>query len=162
MAHDEPGSLYLRGDPLDRDPVEPVTANAPVFPPPARHCVGRRLLRHRGVKGRVEHGDVGDVGKGLSRVEDRRERRHVVQRGEGRQRVDLGDDLVVDQRRLDEVVATVDNTVTDRLGGLVRLDPPRGVAFDEVQLEARRAGVDGQYCQVQLAISGSSSPCSRV
>jgi hypothetical protein len=114
------------------------------------------------MEGRVEDGDVGEVWKRFPRIANRRERRNVVQRRKWGQRVDPGDDLVVDLRRLDEAVATVDNAMPDSLSGLVGLDRPRGISFDEVQLEARRARVDCQYGQVQFAISGSSSPCSRV
>ena len=114
------------------------------------------------MEGRVEDGDVGDVWKRFPRIANRRERRNVVQRGERRQRVDLGNDLVVDRRRVNEAVATVDNAMPDGLSGLVGLNRPRGISFDEVQLEARGARVDCQYCQIQFAISGSSSPCSRV
>jgi hypothetical protein len=114
------------------------------------------------VEGGVEDRDVRDIPELGSRLADRRERRDVVQRRERRENIDLGDDLVVDQRRLDETTATVDDAVTDGLGVLVAVDRTRLLTFDEVPLQARRARVDGQYGQVQSAISGSSSPCSRV
>ena len=94
-------AAHLRGDPLDRDAVEAVPADAPVLPPPARHGVRRRLLGDRGVEGRVEDGDVGEVGKRLPRLADRSEGGRVVQRREWRTAASIcGDDPVVDQRRL--------------------------------------------------------------
>ena len=53
---------------------------------------------------------------------------------ERRQRLELGDDLVVDQRRVGEATAAVHDTVPDRLGQLVGVDGTRLAILDEVQL----------------------------
>jgi hypothetical protein len=82
----------------------------------------------------------------------------------------MGEHRLVDQHRLTETVAAVDDTVTDGIDALGRLFERRdargaAVVVDERELEAGRAGVDDedvQYGQVQSRISGSSSPCSRV
>jgi hypothetical protein len=65
-----------------------------------------------------------------------------VQRGERGQGVDLGNDVVVDQRRLDETISPVDDAVPDGLRRLVGFDRTRRFAFDDMALQARGARVD--------------------
>jgi hypothetical protein len=89
-----------------------------------------------------------------------------VQRRELHKRFQSGLQRIVEQRRLAEVAA-VDDSVRDSFDPfrrLERLDRPALVSVDEMKLEARRTGVDdkdAQPGQVQLRISGGSSPCSR-
>ena len=79
----------------------------------------------------------------------------------------------VDHDRLAEARPAVDDAMGDgadlrRLDRLERLDAHRRVVGrDEMELQARRAGVDDEDAQVgrgqvQSLIAGSSSPCSRV
>ncbi len=99
------------------------------------------------MEGAVEDGDVGEIGKRVPGSFDRRQGRRVVQRRELDGGFELLLDRVVDQDRLAEARAAMDDTVGDR-DDAVRdrvkgLDRGRnGVGLDNGKLQARRAGVD--------------------
>jgi hypothetical protein len=69
-----------------------------------------------------------------------------VQRCELDQLLELVDDAVVDDDRLAEARAAVDDAVRDgvHVGRRIRerIDPGRPLSVDERELQARRAGVD--------------------
>jgi hypothetical protein len=94
------------------------------------------------VEGSVEDGDMRDVGKRLARGRDRGERRLVVEGSERTQPLDCPDDVVVDRSRLDEPGTAVDDPVADRLGPDEAVDRFSAIAVDQVELQARGAGVD--------------------
>ena len=109
----------------------------------------------------------GTSGNACSASVDRAHRRRVVQRRERLELVDLSAHVVVDQHRLAEAGAAVDDAMchgTDMSEGL----SPGGdrtrrvVVLDDVQLQARRTRIDYEYGQTQSRTSGWSSPCSRV
>jgi hypothetical protein len=71
------------------------------------------------------------------------ERRLVVKRRERRQLADRALHLLVEDDRLAETGAAVDDAMTDRVAlDRERVDRRRFASLDEVQLQARRAGVD--------------------
>jgi hypothetical protein len=76
-----------------------------------------------------------------------------VQRRQLTQLVDGRDDVVVDRGCRDEPRPTVDDPMADRLGRDEVVNRLRVVAVDEVELQARRARVDGQDRQVSTARS---------
>ena len=99
------------------------------------------------MEGAVEDGDVGEIGKRLPGLFDRRQGRRVVQRRELDRGFELRLDRVVDHDRLAEARAAVDDTVGDRRDGVrdrvKGLNRGRGVVgLDNGKLQARRAGVD--------------------
>jgi hypothetical protein len=98
----------------------------------------------RAVERRVEDGDVRNVRERGAGVVDPAQRRVVVQRRDRTQLLDPADDVVVDPRRLDEARAAVDDAVADRLGRDERVDRVRFRSVDEMELQARRARVDGE------------------
>ena len=126
------------------------------------------------MKARVENRDLRDSGQQVPSALDRPQRRRVVDRIDRLQGEDCRADAGIDDRRLAELHAAVHDTVhdgRDRLGPdvLERSDRGHGlVVVDAVQLERCRARVDDEERrhprpgQVQLRITGSSSPCSRV
>jgi hypothetical protein len=93
---------------------------------------------------RVEDGDVRHVRKRGAGVADPAQRRVIVQGRDRAQVLDPADDAVVDPRRLDEARAAVDDAVADRLGRDERVDRVRFRPVDEMELQARRARVDGE------------------
>jgi hypothetical protein len=95
------------------------------------------------MEGRVEHRDVWDVRQDALGFFDRAQRRRVVQRRERLELLDLSFDGSVDQDRLAETLAAVNHAVCDRGHVLFeRVDAARLLSLDDVQLQARRAGVD--------------------
>ena len=88
----------------------------------------------------------GTSGKRALRLLDRAQRRRVVQRRKRLELLDLGPNLVVDHDRLAEPRAAVHHAVRDTADMSQGLSPGRDlpglVAFDDVQLQARRARVD--------------------
>ena len=66
-----------------------------------------------------------------------------MQRRERGQGVELGDDVVVDQGRLDKASPSVHDAVPDGLSLLVPVHRPRLLTLDDVPLQARRARIDG-------------------
>jgi len=87
-----------------------------------------------------------------------------VERRQRAKLLDRGNHIVVDAHRLHEARAAVDDAMADGIRLDVVIDGSC-FAVDEMPLQARRAGVDGensQCGQAQPLISGSSSPCSRV
>jgi hypothetical protein len=98
----------------------------------------------RAVERRVEDGDVRNVRERSAGVVDPAQRCVVVQRRDRTQLLDPADDVVVDPRRLDEARAAVDDAVADRLGRDERVDRVRFRSVDEMELQARRARVDGE------------------
>jgi len=94
---------------------------------------------------RVEDRDVGEVRQGLLRLLERAQRRRVVQRRERLERRDLRTHHVIDQYRLTKPCAAVHDSMRDRRNVLGEgFDLSRFLALDEVQLQARRAGVDDE------------------
>ena len=105
----------------------------------------------------VEDGDMRHVRQRAPRVVDASQRRRVVQRREWDERLDLGENVVVDDDRLTKARAAVHDTMRDGVDVLrERIDRLRALAFDDVKLEARRAGVDDQESngQTQSRTSG--------
>ena len=114
---------------------------------------------------RVEDGHLRHGRERLAHLLDRGERRRVLQRRERRELGDRAHDLLVDHDRVETALAAVDDAVPDpgqigARGGVERVDPlGRLVLADEVELQARRAGVDDQDvahltrapCQVGLS-----------
>ena len=147
VADDEPTRRHPFGGPGDREAVEAEAADAAVAVALWQR-VGTSDFRDRSVERRVEDRDMNGFRKQLARLGDRRERGRVVQRRELDERCKLGRNGVVDQRRLCEPFAAVDDAMADGgdLGSVFdRGDRPRlVVAVDDAQLEARRAGVDDQ------------------
>ena len=154
--------------PLHRKPMEAEAPQAPLLRPAARDRVDRRLVGDGRVEGSVEHGHVRDVRQYAARLLQRLQRRCVVQRRDQRQVGDLLLDLGVDDHGRLEAGAPVDDAVADRLDAAVelgvRLDPPaRLVGRDEVQLQARGAGVDDKDVQGrQPTTDGARRPGHRV
>ena len=89
------------------------------------------MRRDRAVKGRVEDGDVRDVGQRGQCLTDGDQSRLVVQRRERPQPLDPGDDRGVDHHGLDEARAAVDDSVPDRLGRRVAVDGAHLVSLDQ-------------------------------
>ncbi len=102
VQNDEPRGRRPLGRPLHREAVEPVAPDAPLLGPSPRHRVGRSLVRHRRVEGRIEDGHVRDVGQQPARLVDRRQRRAVVERRELDQRRQLGQHGLVEEHGLEE------------------------------------------------------------
>jgi hypothetical protein len=149
MADDEPRDAHTLGGPLDREAVEPVAADPEVVPQPLGKRVGRGDLRDGRVKGGVKDRDVRAVGKRLPSLGDRLQRPRVVQRRELGQRLEAPGHEVVNDDRLLELRAAVDEAVRGRrdLGGRLRQRlnlRRRPVRGDEVELQARRPGVDDE------------------
>ena len=104
------------------------------------------------MEARVEHRDVRDVWQyGLGGL-DRAQRRGGMQRGERLDPKDLRAHLTVDHDRLSEPRASVHDTVRhgpdkpDRRGE--RVEPLRAaIRPNEMQLQARRPGVDDEHVQ---------------
>ena len=80
-----------------------------------RQRVGVGRGRHAHVEGRVEHGDVRELGVGLAAVLDDAGLGIVVQRGERGDLVDLGENLIVDERGVLEVPAALNDAVAEGL-----------------------------------------------
>jgi hypothetical protein len=95
----------------------------------------------------VGHGDVRDVGERRAGADERVERGPVVERGDRRALLDVGEDPVVDDRHVDRRAAEVDDPVADRVRGGELVDRRRGLSLDERELEAGRAGVDDEDLQ---------------
>jgi hypothetical protein len=115
----------------------------------------------------VEDGDMRHGRQDAARLGDAIDGGTVVERRELDELLESSLQGVVDQRRFAELPA-VHDTVRHGLyaggRGLERLDRATLVAVDDVELEARRAGVDDenrQPGQAQSRISGGSSPYSR-
>ena len=90
-----------------------------------------------------------------------------MQRRERLERRELLAHRVVDHYRLAKARAAVHDPVRDRptSRGVQRLERVATPPVDDVQLQARGAGVDDEdvsHGQVQPRTSGWSSPCSRV
>jgi hypothetical protein len=97
------------------------------------------------VERRVEDRDVGEIRQRALRLLDRVERGRVVQGRERFERRDLGANGVVDHDGLAKARAAVHDSVHDRLDVLLeRVDLSRFLTLDDVQLQARRAGVDDE------------------
>jgi hypothetical protein len=129
---------------LDGEAMKAVPPDPPLLAPLPRDRVCRRLGGDRAVERRVEDGDVRNVRERSAGVVDPAQRRVVVQRRDRTQLLDPADDVVVDPRRLDEARAAVDDAVADRLGRDERVDRVRFRSVDEMELQARRARVDGE------------------
>jgi hypothetical protein len=70
VADDQALGVDAVGDRLDGETMEAVAPDPPLLPPRPRDRVGRGLYGDRTVEGRVEDGDVRNVGKGGPRVAD--------------------------------------------------------------------------------------------
>src|SRR5262249_13096803 len=146
---------------LHREPVKAVPANRATKLGGER--IRRRELRDRRVKRRVEDRDLRSVRQGAPRRLDRGECRRIVERSEVDGGLQRGAERVGDPPGLGKVAA-VNDPVCHSIRRDVIADGTRVVAVDEVELEARRAGVDdedGQPGQAQFRMSGGSSPYSR-
>ena len=149
MADDEPWDAHLFGDPGDGEPVEAVAAHAP-----ARAIRGTAYVAaSAGIdawKAVSKTATLGTFGNDALRLLDRGERGWVLERRESGQLRDRTQDLVVDLDRIAEALAAVDDPVADagELGshGGVEIGEHLGrlVLMDEVELQARRAGVDDE------------------
>ena len=149
MADDQALDLDALGRPLDREPVEPVAADAEALADAPRQRVGRRDLRDRRVEGRVEDGDVRGVRQELSRLGDRLQGGRVVKRRELDELLQACRDVVIDQRRLAELRPAVDDPMCDSGDIAGRFSERRdalgrAVRRDERELQARRARVDDE------------------
>ena len=171
-----------------RQPVEAVAANRVSVAPFAGHRVGRGRSGDGRVERGVEAGHGRDVGQLRGDGVERGEGLGLVQWGEVGQLLQLLSHCLVDADRAGERRAPMHDAMTDR-GGLTPalqgfdelggVDPVRSrreicaapdvVVLEQAQLQARGSGVDDQYehrsippDQVQSAMAGSSSPCSRV
>ena len=158
VADDELRHAHPLGAPLHGQAVESVAAHAPVAPP-LRHGVRRRLVGDRRVERRVEDRDVRDVRQAraapprsramparcaaaraprASRSRPERRRRSRPARGTARRRARRG------ARPPRTCPGTWPQDVTS----------PGLVPVDDVQLQARRAGVDYEKGQTQSRTSG--------
>ena len=164
--------------------MEAVPAQVVPLPPLPRQGEGPRGGRQVGVEGGVEAGHRRQVGGypayGIDRVQGDR----LVQRGERRERPEVGQQVVGHPLRRDVVGAAVHDAVADRVdvadqvadvvGQVVRRAVPGGddpvVGVEHPELDAAGPRVDGEdphacasssgHCQAWM--SGASSPCSRV
>ena len=114
-----------RGLPADegvRGPVEAIAADPVLLAPRPRHRVGVRDRRHGLVEGGVEDRRLGYVGEQPAGDAQPLEVGRVVQRCEGHQLSHLLDQRVVDEGRIGETGAAVDDAMTHRnhLGVLQR------------------------------------------
>ena len=112
------------------------------------------VLGHRGVKGRIEDGDHGDIGAERgSGCPHARKARGVVQRRQGLERFDRLQHVGVDQDRLREARAPVDHAVSDRV------DPDRTSALGRTARAAIRAPADcGLMVRDPLALASRWAP----
>ena len=162
MANDESHGLDLGDNRLHRDAVEPIPAYPPLFAPALWHGVGRSLLGHGRVKARVEDRDVRHVRKRRACFSNRTKSGLVVERGDPRDLLDRGLDLLVDPDGIDVSVSAVNDAVADSRRRHKVVDLLGRVSFDEVELEARGAGVDGEDRGQALSRARSSrAPTAR-
>src|SRR5215207_3374800 len=89
--------------------MEAVPAYAPALTPVSRDGIGRRLVRDRGMEGRVENSHMQEVRERRLRLADRVQSRLVVEWSEGDQRLDRLDHGVIHDNRLAEGRAAVDD-----------------------------------------------------
>ena len=139
------------------------------------HITKAGFFRDRAVKGRVEDGDVRNGRQRALGLLDRIQPRRVVQRRKRDERAYLLAHRIVDRDRLAEPRSPVNDAVHhgENIPRHLRKRADRPavlVVVDEMQLHAGRPGVDdedvrharpAQPGQVQLRISGGSSPCVR-
>ena len=99
------------------------------------------------MKRTVEDGDVGEIRQRAAGLLDRGQRGRVVQGRELDGGLEAAQDVVVDEDRVAEARAAVDDAVRDR--GDIRRRGVEGrdgvrrvVRLDDRELQARRAGVD--------------------
>ena len=118
VADDELLHAHLFRCPLHRQSVEAVPPHLPFLAPAFRDRVCRRLVGKRGVKRRVEYGDVRDVGNSTACFLERDQCRPVVQRRELLERIELALDFLVDDDRIAKPQPAVDDAVRDRLDRL--------------------------------------------
>ena len=122
------------------------------------------------MEGGVEDGDLRRIGQEPLAEGDAREGGCVVERRERLEGCDACPHVCIDDDGLPEPIAAVDDAVCDRVD-LDRVDvlehldrPARAVRGDEVELEARRAGVDDEDRAHRDAIGSGTCrwrlPCS--
>ena len=99
-------------------------------------------------EGGVEHGDVRKVGKRLAGHLDTQQCGRIVQRRKWRQLADLGDQCVVDDRRLVQVGPAVHHPVADR-------DHPGHVVGQLAEHHLQRRGVVGDLCCFSSSRAGT-------
>ena len=173
VADDQAAHRDLLGRPLHGEPVEAVAPDPPPVPPRLRDRVGGHLRWDRRVERGVEDGDVRYVRMRRHRALDATQRGLVVERRDVFELVNRAADFVVDDDRLREAWAAVDDPVRDRVevgscSLLERIDLLRRLVFGDSEsfklvepaLTTRIAPT--QYGQVQPLTSGWSSPCSLV
>jgi hypothetical protein len=112
-----PGQLDVAGNHRAiGEAVEAVASNAVLRGQLVGDGIAIGVLGHRGVKGRIEHGDHGDVGaERRSSCSHARKAWGVVQRCQGLERFDRVQDVGVDQDRFREARAPVDHAMSDRV-----------------------------------------------
>jgi hypothetical protein len=143
VADDKTRRAHLLDDRLHCEPVEAVPDDAAFCAPMLRHGVQACLVRHRRMEVGVRHRDVGDFRKRLARAGDRLEGGPVVEWGNRCALLDVLEHGVVDRGRLRHEPPEVDDPVADRVAAHVeRFHRSRLLARDEMQLQARRAGID--------------------
>ena len=144
MADDDPGCIHtldhrLHGEPVEAEPRDRAQLGG--------ERVAAGLLRDRAVEGGVGDGHMRDIGKRSAGAGERFERGPVVERGDRRALLDVGEDPVVEDGRVDRRAAEVDDPVADRVRGGEVVDRRRRLSLDERELEAGRAGVDDEDLQ---------------
>ena len=104
--------------------------------------------RDRSVERGVEDGDVRNVRQRLPCLPDRVDGRRIVQRCELTQLIERCHHIVVEQRRLDEPQASVNDSMSDArdVAGIAehRNRVRDVVSVDDAQLEAGGAGIDDE------------------
>ena len=146
------------------EPVEAEPAEVPAPAPLKREGIGGGSGRHGCVKRGVETADLWNARQESADQFERAKRSGLMQRREVNQRVELLKRRRVDQRRTDQLAATVNDAVADgidlasplelgaerrlvHVSGLERNDSGMEqvvVLVEQRQLEAARTGVDGQ------------------
>ena len=102
-------------------------------------------------EGGIEHGDMRKLGKRLAGHLDTQQCGRIVQRRKRRQLADLGDQCVVDDRRLIQVGPAVHHPVPDR-------DQPGHVVGHLVEHHLQRRSVVGDLCCFLLACGTLADP----
>ena len=172
------------------EPVKTESSHTESHSPILGHGIGCRLIRHVGVEGCVETGNGRDTWEHVSDQVDAGQGLWLVKRGKRGEFSQFAVHRVVNDNRVGKRDPAVHNPVadginlmrmaTDRGAGCCQIEPAvvcrevlgeqYGVIFtQEPKLETGRSGVDDKHAhvgiyfvQAQLAIAGSSSPCSRV
>ena len=144
MADDHPGRVDALDDRLHGEPVETESRDRAQL---SGERVAAGLLRDRAVEGGVGDRHLGDIGERRAGAGERGERGPVVEWGDRGALLDAGEDLVVDNGRVDRSAAEVDDPMADCVCGDEVVDRRGRLSLDERELEAGRAGVDDEDLQ---------------